>query len=88
MLDFEIIYTEDIFEVEEYHLPIIESFKNCIDRAVSNSYRLTTRIVATFNYYPNEMKFELVGTDKKNTIYMIERVISMNREVKNFTKNT
>jgi hypothetical protein len=86
MLDFEIIYTEDIFETEEYHLPIIKSFKRTIERAVSNSYRLTTRIVATFNYYPKEMKFELLGTDKNNTIHMFERVISMNSKVKNFMK--
>lgn len=86
MLDFEINYTQDIFEVEEYHLPTINTFKFLTQRAVSNSYRLTTRVVATFDYYPEEMKFKLVSTDKKNTKDLIERAISMNKSVQRFIK--
>jgi len=81
---FEINHTKDIFETKEYHLPTINTFKFLVKRAVSNFYRFTIRIVVTFDYDPNERKFKLVKTDKKNTIDIIEKAISFDSKLSDF----
>lgn len=83
MIDYEINYKEDIFEVEEFHLPIINNFKFLVSRAISNFCRINTRIVITFDYYPREMKFNLVEVDKKSVMNLLERAFSYDKKNQN-----
>jgi hypothetical protein len=80
-LDIVINPTADIFFTEEYHKPIMDSFKFHLEKNFSNSYKTINREVVIFDYHPETQKFELIEV-KPMYKYPIEITIERCKRLK------